>query len=151
MKQILTILITIFSVSIASARFGGCHSSSHSSSHSSGHTSTHSSSHTTPHHISSGKATSTSKTQVRTYHEVSHVRSNDIHVYPSNHTFTYYYLLMNHNTHSYDTIQANSVDDLNTQVNEISSEDDSPWTTGELLFLLFGIACLIGLIVLATR
>ncbi len=151
MKHLLTIVVTLFSISIASARFGGCHSSSHSSSHSSAHTSTHSVSHSTPHHISKGIGMSTSKTQVRTYHQVSRIRTNDIHVYPNNHMFTYYYLIMNHNTHSHDTIQANTIDDLNTQVAEISSEDDTPWTTGEIFFLIFGFCCLILLIVLAVR
>jgi hypothetical protein len=146
MKHLLTILLVVFTTTIASARFGS--HSSHHSSHSSSHSS-HSSGHTyhsTTHHISHGSTHHTSTNKVRSYSRVTKVHPHEIHPYSrgSNNHFLYYYLLFNHNTNTNDTIKSNSHADLEAQVLEISDEDDGPSNMGLILGITLGVIVVIG-------
>lgn len=117
MKHLLLILFTsCLSLALAHTPH---HSSHHSYHHSSGHTSTHS------YHISHGTShsTSTHHTDVHPYTHVKHLVPSEVHFYhPSRNTTMYYYLLHNHNTNTNDTIKATSVTELESAVDEVSTE-----------------------------
>lgn len=147
MKYLITIILSLFSLNFVTARggggHGGGHSSSHSSSHSTSHSTSHASGHTTTHHISHGSHSTSAKT-TRSYTKVTHIEPTQIHRHNtggSNH-FLYYYLLFNHNTHTHDTIQSNTYADLQTQVTEISDEDDSPMSNTTIIIIIIGFVLL---------
>lgn len=151
MKHLLSILFVVLSINLVIARGGGGHSGGHSSSHSSSHSfgeSSHSSSHTS-YHVSKGTSKSTSTgTRVRSYTRVTHVEPSEIHMCPhfgyGGNNYLYYYLMYNHNTTSFDTIQSNTQADLITQVTELSDEDDSEMDNSTIGFIILG--CLVFIV-----
>jgi hypothetical protein len=146
MKNLLTILLVVFTTTIASARFG--HHSSHHSSHSSHSShSGHTSHHSTVHHISHGSSHHASKNKVRSYTPVSKIQSHEIHSYSrgGSNNFLFYYLLFNHNTNTHDTIKSNSHADLEAQVLEISGEDDGPTNVAFILTITIGVIVVVAI------
>jgi hypothetical protein len=127
---LLALLVTTFGY----PRFHHSHHSSHHSSghsyHSSGHSYGHSSNHNSHSYGHTSHATSHP-----TYHPVT--RINRSHVRYNSNTLLYYYLLRNNNTHRYDTIKANSVEELNSKVVSATEDDNTGlyWFVGIILFL----------------
>lgn len=151
MKTLLTLAaLFIMTASYAWSHSSSGHSYSHTSSeHFSEHPSTHSYSEHEEYHVSPGSSYHASSSRVRSYSAVTAVRDEEIHSYPSGSTFTYYYLLFNHNTNTNDTIKSKTKEDLKSQVIALSAKDDGP--TSVAVYIILFVVCLLILIAIGAQ
>jgi hypothetical protein len=146
MRLLMVITLSLMCVNLYSGRGGGSHSSSsHSSSHVS---SSHSASHSSTEHISghasvksnysvktirtsSGRyvsvrnyKTPSGKTVIYTaYRPVRVIYVNEYHYYHSSNSWLWWYLIYNYHTHRQDTIRANTKQELDNKVKNVSASE----------------------------